>query len=122
MSSDKGYAELVAQAEQAVAGVKDAELRRVAFERVLDDLLSGKRGLPEGATKSAKGAPLPERRPVVGSKSGKAPRAITRSGPRAYIGELVSDDFFKKQKTISEVKTVLMRMPCRELGIALLGA
>ena len=35
----KPYSELVAQAERAVAGVKDAELRRVAFERVLNDLL-----------------------------------------------------------------------------------
>jgi hypothetical protein len=37
---DKPYAELVTQAEAAVAGVKDPELRRAAFEKVLEDLLS----------------------------------------------------------------------------------
>lgn len=37
----KPYDKLVVQAEQAIAGVKDPELRRVAFERVLNDLLTG---------------------------------------------------------------------------------
>jgi hypothetical protein len=103
LSSEKGYAELVAQAEQAVAGVKDAELRRVAFERVLDDLLSGKREQPAGAPKTVRG---PTRRPpVVTSEPGKA--SIKRSGPQAYVEEMISDGFFKKQKTISEVKVEL---------------
>ena len=38
---EKSYSELVAQAESAVSAVKDPELKRVAFEKVLDDLLSG---------------------------------------------------------------------------------
>ena len=105
MSSERGYAELVAQAEQAVAGVKDAELRRVAFERVLDDLLSGKRDQPAGAPKIVKEAP--RRPPVVASEPGKARRSTKRSGPQAYVEEMVSDGFFKKQKTISEVKAEL---------------
>ncbi len=33
------YAELVSKAEEAVAAVKDPELRRIAFQKVLDDLL-----------------------------------------------------------------------------------
>jgi hypothetical protein len=37
---NKSYSELVAQAESAVSAVKDAELRRVAFEKILDDLLA----------------------------------------------------------------------------------
>jgi len=37
---EKPYTELVGQAERAVPAVKDPELRRVAFEKVLDDLLS----------------------------------------------------------------------------------
>jgi hypothetical protein len=105
VSSEKGYAELVAQAEQAVAAVKDAELRRVAFERVLDDLLSGKRGFPPGGSK-----PLNR----IGKKPRSAPpdaeeesQSAKRGGPQAYVEELVSDGFFKKQKTISEVKTEL---------------
>jgi hypothetical protein len=37
----KNYSELVAEAEQAVQGVKDAELRRIAFQKVLEELLGG---------------------------------------------------------------------------------
>lgn len=40
MKESKPYAELVTKAETAVNAIKDPELRRVAFERVLDDLLS----------------------------------------------------------------------------------
>jgi hypothetical protein len=38
MNERPGYAELVAQAEKAVAGVADPELKRLAFQKVLDDL------------------------------------------------------------------------------------
>jgi hypothetical protein len=34
------YAQLVAQAEKAVAAVTDPELKRIAFQKVLDDLLA----------------------------------------------------------------------------------
>lgn len=37
---DKPYSDLVLQAEKSVSAVKDPELRRVAFEKILDDLLS----------------------------------------------------------------------------------
>lgn len=36
------YAELVSKAEEAVAAVKDPELRRIAFQKVLDDLARNK--------------------------------------------------------------------------------
>jgi hypothetical protein len=90
----KPYAELVAQAEQAVASVKDAELRRVAFERILNDLLGGggeaQSGKAPGAARANKRAP-------------SKPTAKKRSGPQSYVEEMVDDGFFKKPKTISEV-------------------
>ena len=94
----KPYPELVAQAERAVASVKDAELRRVAFERVLNDLLSGtdeSHKIKSSGTHTIKHA---------------APRKSTgkkRSGPQAYVEEMVEEGFFKKLKTISEVKAEL---------------
>ncbi len=94
----KPYAELVAQAENAVAGVKDAELRRVAFERILNDLLGGgsegQSGKPAAVARAAKHKP---------AKS----MAKKRSGPQAYIEEMIGEGFFKKPKTISEVKAEL---------------
>lgn len=93
----KPYAELVAEAESAVANVKDAELRRVAFERVLNDLITAgdeaTKEKPKAAPKATKEAP---------KKAAKK-----RGGPQAYIEEMVEDGFFKKPKTISEVKAEL---------------
>src|SRR5438445_13665686 len=93
----KSYTELVKQAESAVASVKDPELRRAAFEKILDDLLSN---LSNGAT-STKRAGSKRR------KSKKTQSSAGQSGPRAYICEMKEDGFFAKPKTISEVKAEL---------------
>ena len=93
------YAELVAQAEKAVDAVKNPELKRVAFEKILDDLLVGGQQEARPQTK------------VAEKKSGPAaaaPRAKAKhGGPQAYVEELVADEFFKKPKTIAEVKAEL---------------
>jgi len=92
------YGELVAQAEKAVAGVKDPELRRIAFQKILDDLLGSAASpatRPRGATKN---------RPVATEKL-KRP---TKGGPQAYVEELVAEGFFKKPKTIANVKAELV--------------
>jgi hypothetical protein len=41
MKADADYSALVSQAEKAVSGVKDAELRRIAFQKILENLLGG---------------------------------------------------------------------------------
>lgn len=92
----KPYSELVTQAESAVAGVKDPELRRAAFEKVLEDLLS-----------QAAGRPFAPAKPHGEGKKSTGKRAKARGGPRAYIEEMIDDGFFKKPKTISEVKVEL---------------
>jgi hypothetical protein len=106
MDRAQTYAKLAEQAEKAVAAVKDAELRRVAFERILNDLLareaddfSAQQSSPPSKAKSRPRAPAPE--------ASRAPRSTTRGGPMGYVEELLSDGFFKKQKTISEVKAEL---------------
>lgn len=98
----KQYAELVKQAESAVASVKDAELKRVAFERVLNDLLA-----------PGEESPLPRRTSRTSPSAKRAKKAMAktnvkkRGGPQAYVEEMVEDGFFKKPKTISEVKAEL---------------
>ncbi|TAK41016.1 MAG: hypothetical protein EPO27_20060 [Betaproteobacteria bacterium] len=94
----KPYAELVAQAEHAVAGVKDAELRRVAFERILNDLLGGGHEAQSGKPAAAARAAKPARAKATAKK---------RSGPQGHVEEMIDDGFFKKPKTISEVKAEL---------------
>lgn len=95
----KQYAELVKQAESAVTGMKDAELRRVAFERVLNDLLDSDNDV--GGERRARAASSPKK------KAALQPKTKKRSGPQAYVEEMVDDGFFKKPKTISAVKAEL---------------
>jgi hypothetical protein len=98
MKKSKPYAELVTSAEEATRAIKDPELRRVAFERVLDDLLSG------GGTATEGGARAPRQVKRSARTSAKPKKS---SGPKGYVRELIDDGFFKKPKTIAEVKAEL---------------
>ncbi len=96
MATPTNYADLVVQAEQAVAGVNDPELKRIAFQKVLEDLLAA----------PARAADLPAATPT---KRGAARRrkAASTSGPRGYIQELIDEGVFKKPQTITNVKALL---------------
>jgi hypothetical protein len=92
MAKSPNYSELVAEAERSVQGVKDPELRRIAFQKVLDELLSG------GASSGARA----KRRTKKAAKA-----TTTRRGTQAYLDEMVDDGFFKTQKAITDVKVEL---------------
>lgn len=100
--ASKAYAAMIAEAEAAVAAVKDPELRRVAFDRILATLLNARQptdiskepGLRRGSSKSVV-------KQTVGRVTG------VRRGPKAYIEELARDGFFKKKRTIADVKAEL---------------
>lgn len=101
MANTKEYADLVNQAESAVASVKDPELRRVAFQKVLEDLLAGGGETPTTARRVAKS---PVRPP---SQSSSRRKVATKGGTQTYVDELVEEGFFKKPKTISNLKAEL---------------
>lgn len=99
----ESYARMAAEAEEAVAAVKDPELRRVAFEKILTTLLEGKSG-GAGASRS--------KSKVKQAKSGSVggtPQSTSKAkkGPKARIEELINEGFFKKQQTIAQVKAEL---------------
>src|SRR5579864_7930922 len=97
---DKDYAELVKQAEEAVAPVKDPELKRIAFGKIFDALIGTHEGQDVAkASKKTRGG-RSNRKKLVG----KEKTAKKRSGTQAYVEELVDDDFFAKPKTIATVK------------------
>lgn len=98
----KSYAELVAEAEGAVSGVKDAELKRVAFEKILDDLLSDPKEKTNSGIDAAAHPPRRRKKSTPG-----ATRVSPRGGPMAYVAEMIDDGFFKKVKTMGEVKAEL---------------
>jgi len=97
MTGRADYSELVAQAEKAVAGVKDPELKRIAFQKILDDLLGG------SVLPAARHGGAAKKRPAAGAKTKRA----ASSGPQAYVEELIEESFFKKPKTIANVKAEL---------------
>lgn len=104
------YQELVKQAEAAVEGIRDPELRRVAFEKVLDDLLASMRAEPELGPEAPLARPGGRREKAEAGVARPARRARERErsqGPIGYVKELVDDGFFKKPKTIAEVKAEL---------------
>lgn len=95
----KPYGELVSQAEEATKVIKDPELRRVAFERVLDDLLQLGTSAAEPCSRTQKAAKVPTHRDRAKPKK--------TGGPKAYVRDLFDDGFFKKPKTIAQVKAEL---------------
>src|SRR5437879_4297655 len=97
MTGLTNYPDLVAQAEKAVAGVKDPELRRIAFQKILDNLLGG---TAASAMRHGTGA---KKRPAASEQ----PKRATKGGPQAHVEELVEEGFFKRLKTIANVKAEL---------------
>jgi hypothetical protein len=97
MSASRDYSEVVARAEKAVASVKDPDLKKIAFQRILDDLLGS------GPAQKKIGSPA---KPTSKQKN-LSGSAVSKAGPKAYIEELIEDDFFQKPKTISEVRSAL---------------
>jgi hypothetical protein len=97
------YAAIVAEAEASVSAVKDPELRRVAFEKILVTLLEGGQSKSGGQKRS----PRPERGSSPAERSDKRSGGASRQGPKAYVEALLDDGFFKEQRTIVEVKAEL---------------
>jgi hypothetical protein len=77
--------------------VKDPELRRVAYQKVLEELIS--------AASKEKLPPAPSKTPSDSKKSPKKPKK--RSGPTGRVQDLTEEGFFKKPKTIAQVKAEL---------------
>lgn len=101
----KQYAELVTQAESAVTSIKDAELRRVAFEKVLDDLLSDDGIAGKASDKASVKKQVSRTSPRKTSAQGNVRPA--RNGPKGHVVELCEEGFFGKPKTISQVQVEL---------------
>lgn len=99
---------LIGQAEQAVASVKDPEIKKVAFQTVLQHLLGGTRGNREGSEAPRKPGPTETKRT---ERSGKK-----KAGLMDRLGELVSDGFFEKPKAVPDVVKALAERACHVRG------
>jgi hypothetical protein len=95
------YAAIVAEAEAAVAAVKDPELRRVAFDRILATLLSAEPTIAPGRQEKSRS------RTKSQAPHRAEPATRARGGPKAYVEELIDDRFFDKQRSIADVRAEL---------------
>jgi hypothetical protein len=96
------YAALVAEAETSVSAVKDPELRRVAFEKILATLLERGQSKSEGQKRVA-----PERASSSAEKNEKRSGSASRQGPKGHVETLIDDGFFRDQRTMADVKAEL---------------
>jgi len=104
MTPKADYAEMVKQAEAAVASVKDGDLKGIAFGKILDALLGpGTGGREQQREPSPKGGPGP----TVGRKAPGAKPGRKKTGPKAYVEDLISDGFFSSPKTLTAVRAEL---------------
>jgi len=97
-----GYSEIAAEAEAAVAAVKDPELRRIAFEKILATLLTAASTRPRRALRKSSGLGGGGSQATGGSQARSRPR-----GPLPLLKELITEGFFEVQRTISDVKAEL---------------
>lgn len=94
------YAKVAAEANAAVKAILDPELRKIAFEKILEDLLSSAASGPSHKK--------PETKVRHGEEKPTAPKKRKKAGPQTYIEELVEEGFFKKTpKTLAEIKAEL---------------
>ncbi len=91
------YKRALIEAEAVAAAVKDPELRKAAFEKLLDRLLARTDEEP----RTARGKEAQAR------VSGEKTRLKSKRGPSVYIGELVDEGFFKQQRALADVRVEL---------------
>jgi hypothetical protein len=88
------YQSILKDAEHAVQGVKDPALKAVAFGKVIDALIgtSADHAVKRGRTAAPRRAPN-------GTKK--------KSGTSGVLQELADEDFFRSQRSLTELKNEL---------------
>jgi hypothetical protein len=94
MTSVEDLRRTIQTAELAVADIDDQDLRRIAFDRVLQHLL-----LTQGGHHAA-GASVAL---VARQPSARGSPAKQVDGPSAWVADLQREEFFKSPKTITDV-------------------
>ncbi len=82
-------AEKIALAEASVIAMKDLELRKVAFEKVLEKLL------------------YPPAKRLTHARTEERKTRAVRGGPKRYLSELVTEGFFDQPRTLGDAQKEL---------------
>jgi hypothetical protein len=88
---------LVKRASGAVEHMKDLDLKKVAFDRILQHLLDGEGSADEGKTTKSKAKAKSNSAVVRPRASGH--RASGKDGPKAWLEELIDGGFFDEPRS-----------------------
>lgn len=91
---------IIQKAEHAVQGVKDPALKAVAFGKVIDALVAGES--PEVAGVAPRSVRREKRVKLRGASGG-----ARKLGTVGLLEELVGQDYFRSQRSLSDVKKEL---------------
>lgn len=92
--SKGAYAEIAARAEKAVQSVEDQDLRRIAFDRILQQML-------EGLGADAPPLSHPERK--VSTAKRFSTQRSSKEGPTGWLEGLIKDGFFDEEQGQREI-------------------
>lgn len=101
------FSKLFEDAEKAVSGIKNVKLRQIAFDNLVNHLLS------ENSVKSEKDEnsdrhPKKKREKSESYTSTKTTNTKgNKEGPKAWLRELASEGFFEKPKSSSDIREEL---------------
>jgi hypothetical protein len=88
--------QIVLDTEKVVGNIADSELKKIAFDRILERLLQI--GLPKTAEETKK---------VEFLKTKVEKDSLPKPGPKTWIRELVDDDFFNAPRTNGHIRMAL---------------
>ena len=101
MTTSNSLAEVLKEAEKAVSAISDAEMRRVAFDRVLEHLLK-----KNPAKEHTEDKPPEKQQHKASEKTSKVKKKV-RTGPTSWLQDLVAKGFFASPKSIREIREEL---------------
>jgi hypothetical protein len=98
-STDIGqdYASLMSEAQTAVSGITDPDLKRIAFERLLDKFLGTANSVPTKTEAASQ---------KKGGKK-KGPVEAKNNGPKGRIEQLIEEDFFNTPRSLNDIQNEL---------------
>lgn len=95
---ESDLSQIVLSANNFSKVIEDKDLRKVAFDRLLEYLLFGERSLQTD---------FPKKRKLSNSKPDKTDRTAPKPGPKKWIDELIEDGLFSKPLTNGRIRTLL---------------
>jgi hypothetical protein len=109
MNTDpKTFSKVFEDAESAVSGIKNEKLREIAFEKLVNHLLTDQSKTSEDNSEEEKFKKKKSKKKRTVSKGSNSVTDKSKiDGPKAWLRELITEGFFKKLKSSSNIREEL---------------